>query len=213
MQGLFSPVSKGQQLIVIHAGGEQGFIPNAYVRFRCHQKTGTYHSDMNYTNYKKWLKEQLINNLLQNSILVIDLAPYHNVQLNRAPNSHSRRDFLISWLKYDLPPIIFSNTDFPSLRIADIYNMILPLKPRYLSYTVDGTVAEHHPNILRFPSYHSEFKPIELMWATVKNWVAQNNTTFWMDDVITLADQKLASIPAEDWRRRCEHIRTKIEQY
>ncbi|PNF42608.1 hypothetical protein B7P43_G01287 [Cryptotermes secundus] len=38
IQGLFSPVSKGQRLIVIHAGGEQGFIPNAYVRFKSHQK-------------------------------------------------------------------------------------------------------------------------------------------------------------------------------
>jgi hypothetical protein len=33
----YFPVSKGQWLIVIHAGGEQGFIPNAYVRFKTHQ--------------------------------------------------------------------------------------------------------------------------------------------------------------------------------
>jgi transposase len=42
--------------------------------------------------------------------------------------------------------------------------------------------------------YHPELKPIELIWATVKNWVTQNNTTFKMDDVIKLADQKFASI-------------------
>ncbi|PNF17397.1 hypothetical protein B7P43_G02982 [Cryptotermes secundus] len=53
----YFPVSKGQRPIVIHAGGDQGFIPNAYVRFKSHQKTGDYHSDMNYTNYEKWLKE------------------------------------------------------------------------------------------------------------------------------------------------------------
>jgi hypothetical protein len=83
IQELLSPVSKGQRLIVIHAGGEQGFIPNAYV-------------------------------------LVIDNAPYHNVQLNRAPNSNSRRDFMISWLKNHLPPITFNNTDFSSLRNPNI---------------------------------------------------------------------------------------------
>ena len=32
-----------------------------------------------------------------------------------------------------------------------------------------------------------------------------------MDDVIKLADQKLASITAEEWQRRCQHVRN-IEQ-
>jgi hypothetical protein len=41
IQGLFSPVSKGQWLIVIHAGGAQVFIPNAYVRFKSHKKQET----------------------------------------------------------------------------------------------------------------------------------------------------------------------------
>ncbi|PNF26754.1 hypothetical protein B7P43_G18381, partial [Cryptotermes secundus] len=48
IQGLLSPVSKGQRLIVIHVGGEQSFIPNAYVRFKSFQETGDYHSNMNY---------------------------------------------------------------------------------------------------------------------------------------------------------------------
>jgi hypothetical protein len=32
-----------------------------------------------------------------------------------------------------------------------------------------------------------------------------------MDDVIKLADQKFASITAEEWQRRCQHVRN-IEQ-
>ena len=32
-----------------------------------------------------------------------------------------------------------------------------------------------------------------------------------MDDVIKLGDQKLASITAEEWQRRCQHVRN-IEQ-
>ena len=78
IQGLLSPMSKGKRLIIVHAGGEQGFVPNAYIRFKSHQTTGDYHSDMNYANYEKWLKERLIPNLPQNSVIVIDNAPYHN---------------------------------------------------------------------------------------------------------------------------------------
>jgi hypothetical protein len=44
-----------------------------------------------------------------------------------------------------------------------------------------------------------------------KNWVTQYNTTFKKDYVIKVADQKLASITAEDCQRRCQHVRN-IEQ-
>jgi hypothetical protein len=36
-----------QRLIIGHAGSEQIFISNAYVRFKFHQTTGYYHNDMN----------------------------------------------------------------------------------------------------------------------------------------------------------------------
>jgi hypothetical protein len=113
----------------------------------------------------------------------IDNAPHHNVQLNRAPNSNSRRDVMISWLKYYLPPITFKNADFSSLRNLDLHNMILPLKPKYLSYKIDIIFAEHNHSILRLPPYHPELNRIELIWATVKKWVAQNNTTCKMDEI------------------------------
>jgi hypothetical protein len=65
---------------------------------------------------------------------------------------------------------------------------------KYVSYKVDGIVAEHNHNILRLPPYHPELNPVELIWATVKDWVAQNNTTFRMDDVIKLADQNIGNV-------------------
>jgi hypothetical protein len=33
------------------------------------------------------------------------------------------------------------------------------------------------------PPYHSKLDPPELIWATVKNWVADSNATFRMEDV------------------------------
>jgi hypothetical protein len=65
--------------------------------------------------------------------------------------------------------------------------------PAYLSYKVNGVIAEHNHNILQLLPYRPELNPVELTWAIVKNFVAQNNTTFRMDDVIKLADQKLAT--------------------
>ncbi|CAG5042679.1 unnamed protein product [Parnassius apollo] len=38
--GLKKPVSKGNRLIIVNAGGECGFIPNALLMFKANQKSG-----------------------------------------------------------------------------------------------------------------------------------------------------------------------------
>lgn len=38
--------SKGQLVIVIHAGGEMGFDSNAFLMFQLELKTGDFHNDM-----------------------------------------------------------------------------------------------------------------------------------------------------------------------
>jgi predicted O-methyltransferase YrrM len=46
---------------------------------------------MNHENYKKWLHEKLIPNLESKSVIVVDNASYHNVQLNQHPTSNARK--------------------------------------------------------------------------------------------------------------------------
>jgi hypothetical protein len=46
---------------------------------------------MNATNYRKWLTEKLIPNLPPRSVLVVDNAPYHNVQFNKATTSQTTK--------------------------------------------------------------------------------------------------------------------------
>ncbi|PSN53955.1 hypothetical protein C0J52_12517 [Blattella germanica] len=53
LSDFFAPISKGNRLIIIHAGGENGFVPNAYIQFKSSQKTEDYHNDMDYKNYEK----------------------------------------------------------------------------------------------------------------------------------------------------------------
>ena len=69
--GFMAPVSKGERMIIIHAGGRLGFIPNALLIYRSQQKTGDLHKEMNAENYIKQLRTMLIPNLPPNSVLVI----------------------------------------------------------------------------------------------------------------------------------------------
>lgn len=68
VHGLLKLVSKRQHLIIIHAGGENGFVPNALLMWKSHEITGDYHHQMNQTNYEKWVREKLIPNLRLNSV-------------------------------------------------------------------------------------------------------------------------------------------------
>ncbi|KAJ8947626.1 hypothetical protein NQ318_002638 [Aromia moschata] len=63
IDGITKPIAKGSRLIILNAGGEDGFIPNAYVRWKSTCNTGDYHNEMNYENYEKWLKEKLVPNM------------------------------------------------------------------------------------------------------------------------------------------------------
>jgi predicted O-methyltransferase YrrM len=52
---------------------------------------------MNHANYKKWL-QKLIPNLESKSVIVVDSASYHNVQVIRNPTSNARKDEMLFWL-------------------------------------------------------------------------------------------------------------------
>ncbi|XP_072380782.1 uncharacterized protein [Diabrotica undecimpunctata] len=99
-KGIQKPVSKGQMFVIVHAGGESGFVKNAYLRYKPTINTGDYHDAMNYDNYKKWLRDKLIPNLPPNSVLVFDNAPYHNVQTEKCPTMSSRNAVVADNLKY-----------------------------------------------------------------------------------------------------------------
>ncbi|CAK1602928.1 unnamed protein product [Parnassius mnemosyne] len=80
--GLNKPVSKGQRVVIMHAGFESKFITNALLLFKAGTKSGDYHDDMNYVNYEKWLKTQLVPNLPPRSVVIVDNASYHNKEYN-----------------------------------------------------------------------------------------------------------------------------------
>jgi hypothetical protein len=90
--GLLATICRGQRVIIEHAGSEKSLIPNALLMFKSGDKSGDYHHEMNFDNCERWLKTKLIPNLLPNSVLAMDNAACHNVQLNPAPTSSSQKN-------------------------------------------------------------------------------------------------------------------------
>lgn len=204
LNGLFCNISKGPRMIIIHAGGDMGFIPNALLMFKSGTKSGDYHDEMNSKNYEKWLTEMLIPNLPQESVVVIDNAPYHSVQLNPAPNSNTKKATMIDWLRK-------KNISFhDGMLKPELYTIIKQHKDKHRTYKFDVLMQQHGHTVLRLPPYHPDLNPIELVWASVKNAVARRNVSFKFEDVESLAREEFSKISQEEWRKRCEHV-VKVE--
>jgi transposase len=174
--------------------------------FKSGIKTGDYHGDMNHENYLKWLRNQLIPNLPPNSLVVLDNAPYHNVQHDRCPSSSAKKDIMKAWL--DTGGVVYEQSDTK----IELYAKIKRRKEPVI-YEVDRLLAEHGHSTLRLPPYHPELNPIENIWGVMKNWVAANNVTFKLDNVKRLVEEKCENISSGVWKKACDRAKEVENNY
>lgn len=142
----------------------------------------------------------MIPNLPPNSVVVTDNAPYHNIQVDKAPTSNSKKADMVAWL--DSKNISFS----PGLLKPQLYEIIKSHKKGYITYKFDNLLQEHGHVSLRLPPYHPDLNPIENIWAQVKNNVAQKNVHFKLDIVNGLVEAEFDAVTIEDWNKRCQKV-------
>lgn len=171
----------------------------ALLTYKSTDTTGDYHKEMNSENYEKWLRNQLIPNLPTNSVLVVDNAPYHNKYIEKLPNSNTRKQDMIDWLKNHNIPVN------PNQNKPAIYDIILQNKQEHIQYSIDKIMAEYGHSVLRLPPYHPDFNPIENIWAQIKQYVAQRNVDMNMTSIKNLLKEKVNMIGPEDWKKVCQH--------
>lgn len=207
VKGLFAPVSRGERLIIVNAGGEMGFIPNALLMWKAGKKSGDYHDQMNSDNYFKWLQEKLIPNLPPQSVVVMDNAAYHNAQINKVPTSSSRKEELITWLHQN--NVLFSET----MLKPELLLLVKMAKSDNNRFVVDELLQKHNHTALRLPPYHPDLNPIEMIWSIVKGHVGKHNVTFKVNDVITLCERKFADMSESDWKPLCDKVKRVESEY
>ena len=75
--GLKAPTGRGPRFALVHAGGDNGFVPGAKLVFLCKKNTIDAHDEMDGECYEQYFQQQLIPNLPPRSVIVIDNAAYH----------------------------------------------------------------------------------------------------------------------------------------
>ena len=127
--------------------------------------------------YIYWLKEKLIPGLDLNSVLLVDNMSCHNTQKDKVPTSNSNKETVQNWL-------CGRNVDFYTTVLkVQLHEILQAYKPKYESFIVDEIMAVNSHKVLRLPPHHVDLKPVELIWADVKQWHRADNTTFPIDDI------------------------------
>ncbi|XP_015428709.1 PREDICTED: uncharacterized protein LOC107185528 [Dufourea novaeangliae] len=70
-------ISRGKKVIIVRGGGEMGFILNSLLLFKSKTPKQDEHSNINGTTFMKWVRELVIPNLPQTSVVIVDNTPYH----------------------------------------------------------------------------------------------------------------------------------------
>lgn len=199
----FTPIGKGERLIICHAGTAKGFISNALLAFKS-KKTGDYHEEMNASVYEEWFKDMLTS-LEEPSIIFIDNAPYHSRQINKMPTQASKKAEIIQWLRNN-----GENVNESMLKVELL--KILKTKTQPKQYVIDEMAAEHGHTVIRIPPYHCHYNAIELIWAQVKGHAARHNTTppFTAKKMLCLLKNACDSVTEENWANVVRKTKEKI---
>ncbi|XP_054718492.1 uncharacterized protein LOC129227896 [Uloborus diversus] len=202
--GLKAPSGKGERLIITHIGSAAGFLQQGLLLFKSN-KNKDYHKDMDAACFEDWFKN-ILPHLEPNSVVVMDNAKYHCRREEKFPNTKSRKQEIIDWLKSK--NIISDEGD---LLIAELLNLVKADKSRFEKFAINEIASHNNVTILKLPPYHAELNPIELIWSQVKGFVAKENKTFKIADVEELCRRSIGEIGAEQWKRCIEHTE-KIEK-
>lgn len=208
---MLSHIGKGPRLIIVHAGGQGGFIDGALLIFNSKSKTGDYHTDMNFVNFSKWTREKLLPNLPPNSVIVMDNASYHSVQEDKKPTITSTKANMQTWLQRH-------NVEFDmSLRKCDLLNLIKQHGSENV-YKIDEILKAAGHEVLRLPPYHPDLNPIELVWGDIttqaqEGQVAKTEVDSNLDKKKNRLEQLFAKFSVEKWVNCDKHVQTIENEY
>lgn len=209
VMGVQDNMNSGNRLIILHAGGASGFLAGAELIYKAGSTTGDYHGQMNSGNFQKWVVNQLMPNLQPNSVVVLDNAPYHCIQVDKAPSPYALKGDMIEWLRKK--GVECNET----MRKNDLYKLILPLKPKEKTYRIDNMLSGSGHVVIRLPPYMCDLNAIELAWSKIKRIVRDTNVTgdLSLTKLRETTKNAIQEVTRQDWAGFCHHVANLEAEY
>ena len=208
-QGPKTKSGKGARFIVLHAGGINGFVPDALLTFKSKNgTTGDYHDSMNYECFREWFEKKLLPQLEEGTIIIMDNATYHSKVINKTPTCSSNKNDIILWLSKN-------NIEHDATHSKAELLSICKRNKHKEKNEIDEIAFSHGHEVLRLPPYHCQLNPIELIWAQVKTYVKKRNSNAnqTVKRVETLLKDAVESVSESDWKKCIDHTKKVEEEY
>ena len=199
------PTGTGNQLVALHIGSVDGFVPGGFLCFKSEKTPKGPHDKMNGNTFLEWF-QGILPSLKEGAVIVMDNAPYHSVKTEHCPTMAWTKPRIVEWLVskgYPIPP--------QSIKVK-LIDMVKKIKPEYDKYVIDEYAKRNGRLILRLAPYHSELNPIEMVWAMVKNYVKMKNTTQKLADVKKLISDGIDRVSVEIWQTFIRHTTSKEQK-
>lgn len=191
---------------MVTGAGRMGFIPEAKLLSQTKLKTVQKHTVMNADTYKTWLNTNLLPHLPDNAIVVLCNTPIQSIQMNKPPNSTSKREDLEKWLHQHKVPF---ESNLLKVQLYELIRLNCPSK----ICVVDEILKENGHEVLRIPPYNYDLNPIEYMCSLIKTRVAGIDPETSDVELSTLANDAINSLKNMDWVHELAHVKRLEGEY
>lgn len=201
------PCNKGKRIIILHCGGEKGWIDDALLLSAKNIKDSSldYHDDMDSNLFEAWFEKTLIPKLSPHTVIVLDNAPYHSRLQRKIPNMNSLKSEIQDFL---VEEDLYFDEKYTKKQLIEVLNTRLYEKV----YFVDHCAELNGHTVLRLPPYYCVLNPIELIWAQLKDKVRRTNVApKFSASVLDLIKEQVKTIGESNWQAVIKHV-IKIEE-
>uniref|UniRef100_A0A1B6JXP9 Tc1-like transposase DDE domain-containing protein n=1 Tax=Homalodisca liturata TaxID=320908 RepID=A0A1B6JXP9_9HEMI len=133
VDGVLPDMNAANRVIVVDIGSQNDFLKGGRLIYKANCSTGDY-----FVNFEKWIKERVLPNLPDDSVLVIDNVPYHGEQVDKVHSKRATKRVMIEWLQRH-----GESYNEKATRKAVLYEAVQRLKPPRKIYKIDNLLKEN----------------------------------------------------------------------
>lgn len=198
---------KGRRWCFIHAMQENALIEGTFLAFEAKNGRGDYHAQFDWGIFQQWFTAQLLRNLPLRSLIILDRCPFHTVCRDAIVPSQMKKVELQQWLT---DRGMQWEEQWLRARLMQEVDRYRDKKPM-----VEIFAEEQGHKLLFLPVHHPELNPIELVWATVKNYCGTifSNSTSFKEQRQHLEESFKRDITPEYCAKVYEHVQKIEERY
>ncbi|XP_065310615.1 uncharacterized protein [Dermacentor albipictus] len=150
--------------------------------------------------FETWFSS-VVHRMPPRRVIVMDNASYHFGRVEKIPSLPWQRAEIQDWVGSKAFPCHVAMTK------TQLFDTVATVKTKFMKYWVDAVAECGGFNVLRHSPYRCYCNPIELIWAQIKNGVAEMNTRFKTKHVHNLFLVELENATRVNWAKAVQHVK------